>query len=113
MGRQRWKRRRFTPRSRGRTTRKREMNEMIKKAAVVVVLLSSAGPVAGQERTVLARFEGAIGVDPVANAAGTPNADGTLPNVRLNVVRGVSPASRWTIAGLRADVYADGHIRVR
>ena len=89
------------------------MNDMMKKAAVVLVLLGSAGPVAGQERTVLARFEGAIGVDPVANAAGAPNADGTLPNVRLNVVRGVSPASRWTIAGLRADVYADGHIRVR
>ena len=86
---------------------------MMKRVAVILALLGSAGHGKAQERTLLARFEGAIAVDPVANVAGPANADGTFPNVKLNVVRGVSPAGLWTIAGLRADVYTDGHIRVR
>jgi len=85
----------------------------MKTAAMILLLLGSASQVKAQERTLLARFEGAIAVDPVANVAGPANPDGTFPNVRLNVVRGVSPAGPWTIAGLRADVYADGRIRIR
>src|SRR3954468_8479972 len=61
----------------------------------------------------LARFDGGIGVDPVANVAGPVNQDGTFPNVRLNIVRGVSPAAPWRIAELKADVRPDGRIRVR
>jgi hypothetical protein len=87
---------------------------MVKKAAVVLTLLASAAaPLAAQERSVLVRFDGAVGVDPVANVAGTVNPDGTFPNVRLNVVRGVTPAGPWTISGLRADIFSDGGIKVR
>ena len=43
-------------------------------------------------RDFLARFEGGIGVIPVQNGAGTANPDGTFPNVKLNIVRGVNPA---------------------
>jgi hypothetical protein len=49
----------------------------------------------------------------VANAAGPVNQDGTFPNVRLNVVRGVSPGTPWRIADLKADIRTDGRIRIR
>ncbi len=81
---------------------------MIKKAVVIAVAIGMIGHVSAQERTFLARFEGAIGVDAVANVAGPVNADGTFPNVRLNTVRGVVPAGRWTMAGLKANVYSGG-----
>ena len=61
----------------------------------------------------LARFDGGIGVDPVSNVAGTVNQDGTFPNVKQNIVRGVPPAAPWRIAELKADVRPDGRIRVR
>lgn len=86
---------------------------MIKKAVVIAAVMGMIGHARAQERTLLARFDGAIGVDPVANVAGPVNADGTFPNVRLNTVRGVVPAGPWTIAGLKANVYGDGHITVR
>jgi hypothetical protein len=86
---------------------------MKKAAAILALLASAAAPVTAQERTVLARFDGAVGVDPVANVAGLANPDGTFPNVRLNVVRGVTPAGPWTISGLRADIFSDGGIKVR
>ena len=86
---------------------------MVKKAAVILLALGIVGQVSAHERDFLARFEGGIGVDPVANVAGQANPDGTFPNVKLNVVRGVFPAGPWRIADLRADVDADGRIRVR
>ena len=86
---------------------------MVKKAAVILLALGIVGHLSAHERDFLARFEGAIGVDPVANVAGPVNPDGTFPNVKQNVVRGVVPAGPWTIAGLRADVFSDGRIRVR
>jgi hypothetical protein len=86
---------------------------MMKRMAVIAVAIGMIGHVSAQERTLLARFDGAIGVDPVANVAAPVNADGTFPNVRLNTVRGVIPAGPWTIAGLKANVYDDGHITVR
>jgi hypothetical protein len=62
----------------------------------------------------IARFDGGIGVIPVSNGAGPMNPDGTLPNLRLNVVRGVNPgAGPWRIADLRAEVHTDGSIKVR
>jgi len=87
---------------------------MIKKAAVILLALGIGGHVSASGRDLLARFEGGIGVIPVSNGAGPMNADGTLPNVRLNIVRGVFPgAGPWRIADLRADVDADGRIKVR
>ena len=87
---------------------------MIKKAAVILLALGIGGHVSASGRDFLARFEGGIGVIPVSNGAGPVNADGTFPNVRLNLVRGVFPgAGPWRIADLRADVDADGRIKVR
>jgi hypothetical protein len=66
-----------------------------------------------QDDGFLARFDGGIGVNTVANAAGPVNQDGTFPNVKLNIVRGISPGTPWTIADLKADIATDGHISVR
>lgn len=94
--------------------RVREKAEMKKTAAVVLVALGIVASVSANEPDLLARFEGGIGVIPAQNGAGPANPDGTLPNVRLNVVRGVSPAGGpWRIADLRATVHRDGRIKVR
>ena len=59
------------------------------------------------------RFRGAIGDIPVANVAGTPNPNGSFPDVIQNIVRGVNPAGQiWVISDFRADVKVDGRIRV-
>jgi len=79
----------------------------------VLAVLGCAGVAYAHDGNLLASFDGAIAVAPVANVAGTPNTDGTFPNVRQNVVRGVTPAGPWTIAGLKAKVYANGRVRVR
>lgn len=87
---------------------------MFKRFAMVLVAMALVGTVGAHERDLLVRFEGGIGVIPVANGAGPVNADGTFPNVKLNVVRGVPPgAGPWRIADLRAEVSEDGRIRVR
>jgi len=83
-------------------------------AAVVLLALGNGSHVSALERGVLARFDGGIGVIPVANGAGTANADGTFPNAKLNVVRGVSPgAGPWRIGDLKADINADGRVKIR
>jgi len=82
--------------------------------ALILIILGAAGHVIAQEKEFIARFDGGIGVIPVSNGAGPVNADGTFPNVRLNVVRGVNPgAGPWRIADLRADIDTDGRIKVR
>jgi hypothetical protein len=88
---------------------------MFKTTAVLVLAMGMAGSVSAQDGKFLARFDGGIGVIPVANGAGPANpADGTFPNVKLNIVRGVNPgAGPWTIASLRADIDIYGRIRVR
>ena len=93
---------------------------MIKKAAATLMALGIVGSTSmyaqdfRHERDVLARFEGGIGVIPAANGSGQANLDGTLPNVKLNIVRGVSPgAGPWRIADLRADIDVNGRIKVR
>jgi len=87
---------------------------MMKAAAVIVFTLGIVSHVSAQGSDVIARFDGGIGVIPVSNGAGPANPDGTLPNARLNIVRGVNPgAGPWRIAELRAEVDADGDIRVR
>jgi hypothetical protein len=93
---------------------KAKVQEMVKEAAVVLLALGMVGHVRAQASDFIARFEGGIGVIPVSNGAGPANPDGTLPNVRLNVVRGVNPgAGPWRIAELRAEVDTAGHIKVR
>jgi hypothetical protein len=87
---------------------------MTKYAVVMFATLGLTAAVGAHGHDALARFEGGIGVIPAANGAGPANADGTLPNVKLNVVRGVPPgAGPWRIADLRAEVDVDGRIRVR
>jgi hypothetical protein len=87
---------------------------VVKKAAVILLAMGIVGHVSAHERDLLARFDGGIGVIPAANGAGPVNADGTFPNVKLNIVRGVPPgAGPWRIADLRAEVDADGSIKVR
>src|SRR4051794_35336851 len=87
---------------------------MLKNAAVILMALGISGSAGAHERDALARFEGGIGVIPVANGTGPANPDGTFPNVKLNVVRGVRPgAGPWRIADLKADIDTNGRIRVR
>jgi hypothetical protein len=87
---------------------------MVKKAAVILLVLGMVAQVGAHGHDFLARFQGGIGVIPVSNGAGPVNADGTFPNVKLNIVRGVLPgAGPWRIADLEADVDTNGHIRVR
>ena len=82
--------------------------------ALILITLGTVGHVIAREKDFIARFDGGIGVIPVSNGAGPVNADGTFPNVRLNVVRGVNPgAGPWRIADLRADIDTDGRIKVR
>ena len=87
---------------------------MVKKAAVLLFALGMASHVSAQSSDLIARFEGGVGVIPVSNGAGPVNADGTFPNVKLNVVRGVNPgAGPWTISALGAEVDIYGRIKVR
>ena len=87
---------------------------MLKQAAVILFTLAIAGHVGAPATDFVARFDGGIGVIPVSNGAGPANPDGTLPNVRLNVVRGVNPgAGPWRIAELRAEIDTTGRIKVR
>jgi|SRR3954452_4831791 hypothetical protein len=87
---------------------------MIKKAAVVLFALGIVGHVSAQENDALARFEGGIGVIPVSTVSGPANPDGSFPNAKLNIVRGVFPgAGPWRIADLRAEIDTTGHIKVR
>jgi hypothetical protein len=87
---------------------------MVKRIAVMLLALGIVVQVSAHERDLVARFDGGIGVIPVSNGAGPVIADGTFPNVRLNIVRGVSPgAGPWRIADLKATVDLDGRIKVR
>lgn len=87
---------------------------MMKTAAVCVLALGTIAGIGVSGRELLVRFDGGVGVIPAQNGAGPANADGTLPNVKLNIVRGVPPgAGPWRIADLKAEVDTDGHIRVR
>lgn len=94
---------------------------MLKKAALILFTVAIAGRASAQANDLsaqpndfVARFEGGIGVIPVSNGAGPANADGTFPNVKLNVVRGVNPgAGPWRIADLQAEIHSDGRIKVK
>ncbi len=87
---------------------------MMKRAVVSLLVLGVIGPVSLHGRGFLVRFSGGVGVIPASSGAGTVNPDGTFPNVKLNIVRGVSPgAGPWRIADLKADVDTDGRIKVK
>jgi hypothetical protein len=86
----------------------------MKKAVIILAVAAIVASVGVQARDLLVRFDGGIGVIPDQSGAGSANPDGTLPNVKPNVVRGVAPgAGPWRIADLRADVDIYGHISVR
>jgi hypothetical protein len=90
------------------------MESLAKKAVITLLALAVVGSVSAHERDLLVGFDGGIGVIPVTNGAGPANADGTFPNVKLNVVRGIGPgAGPWRIADLKAEIDTDGRIRVR
>jgi len=83
-------------------------------AAILLTLVTAIGDVSAQGSAFLAKFEGGIGVIPASNGAGPVNADGTFPNVKLNIVRGVFPgAGPWRIGDLRASIDIYGRIKVR
>jgi len=87
---------------------------MMMRTAVVLMALGLVGQFDARGRDLVAGFDGGVGVIPVASVAGPANPDGTFPNVKLNIVRGVPPGGGpWRIADLKADVFADGRIRVR
>ena len=89
----------------------------MKKTAIVLSVLTVAGLASGvsaHRRELLASFDGGIGVTPVSSFAGPLNQDGTFQNVIRNLVKGVRPSTQlWQIGDLRADVTADGRIKVR
>jgi hypothetical protein len=109
-----WTRLRSPQRSHHQSKLKEKVEDMLKTAGIMLLALGVVVGVGAHERDVLVRFDGGIGVIPVANGAGPANPDGTFPNVKLNIVRGVSPgAGPWTIADLKADIDTNGRFRVR
>jgi len=83
-------------------------------ASILMVLIggSFASPVIADDT--LVRFKGGFGDIPVANVAGTPNPDGSFPDVIRNIIRDVNPAGQiWVIADLDATVKTNGEIKVR
>ena len=90
---------------------------MVNKATAMLIVLLTVGigsEVRAHGRDILVSFGSGVGVIPAQNIAGVANADGTFPDVRRNVVRGVVPAAGpWTIADLKALVTTDGRIKVR
>jgi hypothetical protein len=62
------------------------------------------------DRNTLVKFDGGIGVLPVASGVGTAP---TATVVNRNIVRGVQPAGQiWVISALRATVKTDGDIHI-
>jgi hypothetical protein len=91
-------------------TDEEETNTM-KKALALLAFLTALFPLSAlaqvqQPGSTLVKFDGGIGVIPVASAT-APNA------VTLNIVRGVPPPGLpWVISDLMATVKANGKIRV-
>jgi hypothetical protein len=87
---------------------------MVRQAVAMFLTVGAIVSVRANERDVVARFDGGVGVIPVSNGAGPVNPDGTFPNVKLNIVRGVPPgAGPWRIADLKAEIDQDGRIKAR
>lgn len=86
---------------------------MIKSTRAFLLFLAAAAPLsafADDDSRSLAKFKGGIGVIPVSSAPGPAP---TAATVNRNIVRGVQPPGQpWVIEDLRAEVNADGSIRV-
>jgi hypothetical protein len=95
------------------------VHEMTKRAVVIpaIVMLLGLGSINAQGNGFVARFDGGTGADPVGIATVqivSGNPDGQVLSAGGNIVRGVLSAGRiWRIDDLRADVHADGRIKVR
>jgi hypothetical protein len=83
-------------------------------ASILMVLIGGSFASSVIADDTLVRFKGGFGDIPVANVAGTPNPDGSFPDVIRNVIRDVNPAGQiWVIADLDATVKTNGEIKVR
>src|ERR1700694_5932456 len=89
---------------------------MIKNTPAFLLFLAVAAPLsafADDDSRSLARFKGGIGVIPVSSGVVTVATATTAEVVNRNFVRGVPPPGQiWVIEDLRAEVNADGSIRV-
>jgi hypothetical protein len=88
---------------------------MTKNTRAFLFFLGIVAPLSATADDSLAKFRGGIGVIPVSSGTGeatppNPNQNG---NVNRNIVRSVQPPGQiWVIEDLRADVKADGSIKV-
>jgi hypothetical protein len=82
----------------------------MKKALVLSAFLTALFTLSALASNTLVKFNGGIGVIPVASGVGQAP---TATVVNRNIVRGVQPAGQiWVISDLRATVKTDGHIHV-
>jgi len=90
---------------------------MLKKMSAWMLFFGIVYPLSAAADDSLVKFKGGIGVIPVsAGVAVAPTlaTAQTVESVNRNIVRGVQPPGQlWTIADLKADVKADGSIKVR
>ena len=85
------------------------MKKMFGLALVLVAVVAVSAFGSSKRESLLARFNGGIGVDPVSNVV----VNGTTTTATPNTVRGIAPAGQiWRIADLDANVTTDGRIRV-
>ena len=82
----------------------------MKTVALVLLCVLALVPLSAAADDTLVKFRGGIGVIPVSSGVGTA---ATAEIVNRNIVRGVQPAGQiWVISDLKAEVKADGSIRV-
>ena len=90
---------------------------MLKKMSAWVLFLVIVTPLSAAADDSLVKFKGGIGVIPVSAGVAVAPTLATaqiVESVNRNIVRGVQPPGQlWVIADLRADVRADGSIKVR
>jgi hypothetical protein len=81
------------------------MHPILSRFLLPAALAVAATTAAADPASVILRFDGAIGVDPLTAAGGSD---------QLNVVRGISPGGRaWVIRKLSATVYTDASVAIR
>ena len=83
---------------------------MTRNTRAFLLFLGIVAPLSASADDSLAKFKGGIGVIPVSSGQGTA---ATATVVNRNLVRGVQPAGQiWVIEDLKAEVKADGSIKV-
>jgi hypothetical protein len=89
---------------------------MLKKMSAWVLFFGIVTPLSAAADDSFVKFKGGIGVIPVSSGvavAPTLGTAQTVESVNRNIVRGVQPPGQiWVISDLRADVKADGSIKV-